>query len=379
MPSTRPGLMFDDDGVCQACANYEKRKHIDWDKRHDELADICDDYRRDDGYYDCIIPVSGGKDSHFLTYMMSERFDMNPLLVTVGAPFSTTDAGAHDLRNLKETFGCDHMQFDMSHETFRTTTRAGFEKLGEPLRFVEAAIYVLPILIAMRFDVPFVMYGENSGYEYGLQEEESMLAMEDIQATIESIDIEFWRGQEGIDDSMLNAVKLPSDLNLVSSDIEPMYMSYFVPWNGYKNFKIARENGFKSVRGEWERPGHIESYDQIDSVGYIIHNWMKYPKFGFARTTDILCRHIRWGLISRKAASRLVMERDGKLDQVALDDFCDFCGYTQQEFYDIANRWYNQEIFEFDERLHEWNLKDPIWRDLPTERSGVKALDGVDI
>ena len=98
MPDTRPHSIFDDEGICQACRNYDKQKKVNWEARFEELKSICEKYKRADGYYDCIIAVSGGKDSHFLTYMMKERMGLNPLLVCVADPFTSTATGVHNLR-----------------------------------------------------------------------------------------------------------------------------------------------------------------------------------------------------------------------------------------------------------------------------------------
>ena len=373
MPETRPGLKFNN-GVCIACENYKNRENIDWDNRWGKLEDICDDHRRDDGYYDCVIPVSGGKDSHFQVHLMKEKLNMTPLLVAVSDPFSKTSAGKENLANLQDTFDCDLITFDISYDTFREATRIGFEQLGEPLKFVETAIYNQPIKIADRFDIPLLIYGENPAYEYGTEQSERMSADEHIDDMIEKSDISFWENQDKLSKQDLNPIRPPEQS--VTDRIESIFLSYFTPWNGYKNLKTARKYGFKTVEEEWNRPGHIESYDQIDSIAYIVHNWMKYPKFGFARSTDIASRWIRWGVISREEAKRLVMERDGKLDQRALDDFCEFCNYTRNEFWDIAESHYNEEIFSKNE-FEEWELDNPVYSDIEIGRSKAAGLDGV--
>ena len=102
MPDPRPGSIFDDKGICQACINYEKRKTINWEERRKQLKKLCDKYKREDGYYDCVIPVSGGKDSHFLVYTIKEEMGMNPLLITVGDSFTKTEAGLRNFRNMQK-------------------------------------------------------------------------------------------------------------------------------------------------------------------------------------------------------------------------------------------------------------------------------------
>ena len=343
MPNTRPGSIFSNEGVCQACLNYDKRKDIDWDERMQELKEICDRHRRDDGYYDCVIPVSGGKDSHFLVITMKEKMKMNPLLITVGDPFTTTKAGSHNLRNLKDRFGCDHLQFDLSIDFFRRATRLAFEEFGEPLRFVEAVIYTMPIKLAIKLGISLMVYGENSAYEYGTSEQDSASADAYIRNIFNKYSPEFWQ-EHGFDKKELNSVSSPTDEEL--GKMEPIFMSYFDPWSSTKHLEMAREYGFMSLGDEWKREGYFEDFEQIDSVAYIIHLWLKYPKFGFQRPSDLASRRVREGLFTKEEAKKIIEENDYKIDTRALEDFIEFCGYTKKEFWDIVDTFYNKELFE---------------------------------
>jgi N-acetyl sugar amidotransferase len=354
-PDTRPGTIFKD-GICQACLNYDKRQDIDWDNRWQVLKSICNDHRGQ-GRYDCVIPVSGGKDSHVLTHIMVNEMGMTPLLITVGDPFTKTKAGTHNLHNLGETFGCDHITFQLSASLFRNATRIGFEKLGEPLKFIETCIYTVPIKIADGLGISLVVYGEDGWHEYGSQSHE-MDGMNHIQYVYEHADLDFWRTQ-GIGEKGLNALVWD---DLYISLCKVVFMSHYMPWSGEHNFNVAQRYGFKDLTHEWDRIGNIESYDQIDSVAYIVHLWMKYPKFGFARTTDIASRWIREGKITRQEAKRLVMNHDRLLDPRALDDFVVFLGYRYKEFWDIVDIFWNQDIFE--DVGDRWVLRDPVYKDL---------------
>jgi len=343
MPDTRPGSIFDKRGVCQACRNYEKRKTVNWNGRRRGLKDLCDKYRRDDGWYDCIIPVSGGKDSHFLVYKMKVEMGMNPLLVTVGDPFTKTQAGIKNLRNLKDTFGCDHIQFDLSIDLFRKVTRIAFEKFGEPLRFVETAIYTVPIKIAIKLGIPLMVYGENSGYEYGSTTQEDCSAAKHISKIFKNADIDFWLG-EGLSKKELNAITPLTKEEF--GKVESVFMSYFDPWSSAKHLEIAKRYGFTDLTHEWKREGCIEDFEQIDSFAYMVHLWLKYPKFGFQRTSDIASRYMREGSISLLEAKKLIKERDHKLDQRAMEDFVNFCKYTPKEFWNIIERFWNSNLFK---------------------------------
>jgi len=368
MPDTRPGSIFDKEGVCQACRNYERQGKTDWGTRFEELKSICEKYRREDGYYDCVVAVSGGKDSHFLTYMVKERMGMNPLLVCVADPFTHTAAGTHNLRNLGESFGCDIVVFNLSIGLFRRVTRIGFEELGEPLRFIEAAIYTVPPKYAVALNIPLIVYGENAAYMYGTTTEDGYSAKRYIAAGHSAAGeklgeriTDFWC-ERGIPMKELNAIIPPSQEDLERVKPEPIFMSYFVPWDDERNYAIAKRYGFKDLRHEWRREGFIEDYGQIDSLAYIVHLWMKYPKFGFARATDITARWIRKGKITREEAKRLVMEHDHKLDQRAMEDFITFMGYKPRQFWDIVERFWNPELFEDVDGI--WRLKNPVYSDL---------------
>jgi N-acetyl sugar amidotransferase len=373
MPDTRPGSIFDAEGVCQACRNHERNLSVDWQTRFNELKVLCEKHRRSDGYYDCIIPVSGGKDSHLLTYVMKERMHMNPLLICVSDPFTHTAAGTHNLRNLGETFDCDTLVFNVSPDVFRRVTKIGFEELGEPLRFIEAAIYTVPFKYAVALDVPFVVFGENAAYLYGTTADDGYSALKYIEAGHSAAGqklgkeiADFWSKRE-IPLRQMNAIIPPSTKDVERVKPEPIFMSYFLPWEDETNYAIARRYGFRDLHHEWRREGYLEDYAQIDSIAYLVHLWMKYPKFGFSRATDIVSRWVRSGKITRNEASRVVMENDHKLDQRALEDFLRFMRYEPRQFWDIVERFWNRDIFQKVDGI--WKLRDPIYGKLGKEQN----------
>ena len=153
----------------------------------------------------------------------------------------------------------------------------------------------------------------------------------------------------------------PTKEEMTEAKIEPIYMSYFIRWNDFKNYAIAKKYGFIDLANEWNREHHIENFYQVDSRAYLVHPWMKYPKFGHATATDAACRFIKIGKLTRKDAIELVKKYDHKLDQKAVQDFCNFLGYTRKEFYDIVEKFYNPDLFEKDPLTNEWKLKNPIW------------------
>lgn len=357
MPDTRPRSIFNKDGICQACINYKNRKKINWKKRVKELDKLCDKYRRNDGYYDCLIPVSGGKDSHRLVYEMKVKRNMNPLLITIGDPFTKTEAGAYNYRNIGEAFGCDHILFDLNIDLFRKVTRIAFEEFGEPLQFIETAIYTVPLKMAIKLGIPFIIFGENGAYEYGSATKESMSAMGHIKRKFKNINIDFWL-KKGISKKEMNSIIPPDEKELKSLNPEVIFLSYFYSWSSIDHLSIARKFGFKDLTHEWKREGCIEDFEQIDSIAYMVHLWMKYPKFGFQRTSDIASRRVREGILSKNEAKKLIEENDPKLDRRALDDYIGFLGYTHKDFWDVVEKHWNREIFE--KKDETWVLKEKV-------------------
>lgn len=354
MPDTRPGSVFDKNGVCQACHNYDSRKNVNWEERKKELRKLCDKYRKNDGTYDCIIPVSGGKDSHFLAHIMLEEMDMHPLLVTVTDSFTHTKAGSHNLRNMIETFKLNHYQYTINHDLFRRATRIAFETTGEALKFVEYAIYTVPTLLAQQFGIPFVIFGENSAFEYGSTDTDFYDATSVVKSMSETLEKDRqWWVDHGLTNADVNSIQLDRNkpLPLV------IYMSYFYPWSSIRNLEVAKRYGFRDLAHEWKREGCVEDFEQMDSQAYMVHLWLKYPKFGFQRTSDIVSRRVREGYLSLEEARKLIREKDEKLDQIAMIDFISFLGYTQKEFWDIVDKLWNKNIFELKDG--KWVLKHP--------------------
>jgi N-acetyl sugar amidotransferase len=352
MPNTRPGTPFEGD-VCFACKNYESRKNVDWDARMAELQEICDRHRSRDGSWDCVIPVSGGKDSHTQVYYMKELMGMNPLLITVGDPFTVTKAGADNFFNIGEAFGCDQIRFTASPDLTKRLTRSGFEEFLDPLRFIEQILYAVPFKLQVKLGIKMMLFGE-APFDFGVGDEETKSALELVEWKAKHSDPDFWISR-GATLEELNSLIPPTDEAIKALEPEVYYLSYFIPWSSTGNRDIAKRYGFSDLSHEWIREGCMENFEQIDSMAYLTHLWLKYPKFGFQRTSDIAARRIREGLLTKEEAKQLILERDPVLDQLAMRDFIDTCGYSVREFWDVVERFWNTEIFE-KEGVH-WKMK----------------------
>lgn len=347
MPSTRPGITFNKEGVCSACQSYEHRKNVDYSQRWEELMVLCDRYRGMNGPngYDCMVAVSGGKDSHFQVYTMKIVMGMNPLLVSVEDNFPMTNAGMHNIKNISEAFGCDIISLKPNIKAQKIIMRKTFEKYGKPTYLLDRYIYTYPLHMALKFNTPLLVYGENVSYEYGGEGAvESYSAREQIFNGVGcGISTEELLG-DGVTMKDLNFIDPPSLEEI--NQLDPIYLSYFVEWNSFKNYEISKRYGFHDLTHEWNRTHHVEQMDQVDSRAYLIHPWLKYPKFGHASATDYAARMVRYGMITRDEAIDLVKKHDHALDPLCVRDFCNFLGYTEVQFWEIIDRQYNRQLFQ---------------------------------
>lgn len=361
MPDTRPGITFNEEGVCSGCQAYENRKNTNYEERFEELKALCDKYRNMNGSnaYDCMIAVSGGKDSHYQVHVMKELMGMNPLLVSVEDNFPMTEAGIHNLKNISEAFGCDIISMKPNIRAQKKIMRKTFEKYGKPTYFIDRYIYTYPLHMALKFNTPLLVYGENVSYEYGgVDAKETYSAKEQIFNGVGSGIPADELLVDGVSFKDLNFFEPPANEEL--RKLDPIYLSYFVEWNSYRNFIFAKSRGFRDLTHEWQRTHHIENYDQVDSRAYLVHSWMKYPKFGHATATDYASRLIRYGLITREEGINLVKKHDHALDPKAVKDFIEFTGYTDSEFWEIVDKFYNRNIFVKDKN-GEWKLKYQVY------------------
>ncbi len=364
MPDTRPGLTFNTEGICMACIHYDKQKVTDWGKRWKELEKLCEKYRGCNGSgYDCAIAVSGGKDSHFQTYIMKEKLKMNPVLVGVGN-VEWTETGRKNLANISDAFGCDVISMQPNVKVARIMFKKALEKLGSPTWYVDALIYAFPLKICMKLGVKLLVYGEDINYTYGGEhDEETPSAMMQPYNDVVKPQWDIWLEDGSITEKELESAKMPDLKEVQASGLEPIYLSYFVPWNSVHNYEVSKLWGFRHLGHEYEREGSVDNYDQIDSISYLLNPYLKYLKFGHSVATDNASRWIRYGLKTRDEMIPIVEEIDGKLDQGIVDKFCEFTKMSHAEFWKIMDKWYNKELFDRD-KDGVWHSKFKVGKDL---------------
>lgn len=212
--------------------------------------------------------------------------------------------------------------------------------------------------MALKFNTPLLVYGENISYEYGGNDNVETPDASGIFLNGVASDLDI---NEFIDDE-IKEENLQLFFDPQKDDIgnlHPIYLSYFVKWNSYSNYVFAKNRGFSDLNGEWDRKHCAENFDQVDSIAYLIHPWMKYPKFGHAMASDYAARFIRYGLLSRDEAVKIVKQKDHNLDNKCIEDFCDFLGISKSKFWSIVEKHYNKELF-YKNEFGEYKLKNEI-------------------
>lgn len=341
MPDSRPGIRFVN-GVCLACIHEKDKDKTNWDARFNELLALANRHRREDGGYDCLIAASGGKDSFYQTYVFKELLRMNPLLVSVEDAFSKTAAGEANIRNLSEHFGVHYITLKPSLNIQKKLAKYMFVKYGKPTWYIDRLIYTYPLFMAKNLGIPLLVYGENIAYEYGgLDGDLETFSAKNQLANGVASDVS--------DEELLSIGLSKNDIFMLHppslEGLEPIYLSYFMRWNSHKNYLFSKKRGFKDLGGEWQRTQTIENYDQIDSIGYLLHCWLKYPKFAHAQATDYASKYIRYGMMDKEEAKVLVKKHDHALDPRVKADFCDFISMSEDEFLSVIDGFYNEDYF----------------------------------
>jgi len=360
VPDTRPGIVFHDDGICAPCHNQDYKNSIDWDKRWKELEKLADKYRGSNGdYYDCIITASGGKDSHYQVHIFKEKLRMNPLIVSIDN-VGWTETGRHNWNNLLSEFGVDAHMMSLNPKVCKNLFRKAFFQFGSPTWYFDKAIYAYPLQIAIKLGIPLIIYGENTNFERGGSlNEDTPSALEQINNDV----VKPVPWENILDDEItmkdVQPAIYPSQEAINSANLNPVFLSYYVKWSSYDNWQFARTRGFKDLEdtGEWIREGFMQQYDQIDTIGYLTHTWLKFIKFGHWINTDYLSTYIREGRVSRQEAIDYINENEHKLDKRMLQDFLDYTGISEEEFWATVDKFANLDYVE--KRNGEWRLKDP--------------------
>jgi len=355
MPDTKPDLLIDGEGICNACTSYEHRKSIDWDQRKQEFMTILDRYRSKDGSnYDCIVPVSGGKDSTYQVIKLKE-LGFNPLCV-MATTCQLSEVGRRNIENLKR-LGVDYVEVAINPSVRAKINRLGLIQVGDISWPEHLTIFTIPPRLAVQFNVSLMIWGENSQNEYGgpaADSQNNVLTrrwLEEFGGLL-GMRVTDLIGQEGLEAKHLIQFTYPSDEDLRRVGVTGLFLGHYFPWDGYQNALVSQAHGFESFPTAIE--GSLVNYENLDNIQTGIHDYFKYLKFGFCRVSDLASLHLRRGRLTREQAMVIVRERDGKFPWTYLgypiDVILDQIDMRLEEFIQICDRFTNKKLFLCDAR-----------------------------
>ena len=363
LPNTRPNLKIDNEGNCN-CSASVSAPPINWDLRKKAWKKLVAEVKRKKASYDCVIPVSGGKDSTWQV-LTALRSGLKPLAVTWKSP-ARNKLGKANLENLIN-LGVDHIDFSINPKVEKKFIWKAFKKYGSPAIPMHMAIHAIPMRVAVNFRIPLILWGENSAYEYGGDDKKNLKGIEMTKKWFLRYGLthgtyaEDWASRE-LKIKDLEAYKFPSQEQTKKFPVKAVFLGQFFPWDPVKTFKVAKRNGFKAAK----RPltGFYNFADVDDSHIMTIHHWMKWYKFGFTRLWDNLSQEIRKKRISRSDALRIVLRKKEKNPRRQITEFCKFCGVSKIEFYKQIEKFRNKKIWQKSAK-NKWKIKNfilPKWK-----------------
>ncbi|MBE5830413.1 MAG: N-acetyl sugar amidotransferase [Butyrivibrio sp.] len=352
-PDTRPGIVFDDEQVCFACRYEESKATIDWEQRHAELQAFADEAKAEakkrGNTYDCIIGVSGGKDSTFQAVYAKEKLGLNPLLINC-MPDEITEIGRKNIENLNN-LGFDIISIRPNPIVAKKLARKSFFERGNIIAASEYCLWASSYIMAVKFNIPLIIQGENAALTLGAAKNQettgnafSVMQLETIRgASVDSfVDL-----SNNITEKDLFLYKIPTVEEMQAKGIKAIFLQYYTKeWSQVTNADFAIARGLTGRSDDLHDLGRYRRYTALDSDLQIPNQMIKYLKFGFGYATDEICYDIREGRFSREDGKWYVREYDGLCGEKYIDAACKYLSITKEEFWEVVDKYVNRDLFE---------------------------------
>ncbi len=355
-PDTRPGIIFDDRQICYACLYEEEKKKIDWKKREEELQIIVGEAKmqakKNGILYDCVIGVSGGKDSTFQAVYAKEKLGLHPLLVNC-VPDEITEIGNHNINNLSK-LGFDIIRINPDPNIAKHLARRSFYEYGNIVKASEYCLWASSYIIADKFNIPLIIQGENAALTLGAAASQNTsgdaFSVVDLN-TLNGCNASDWVDST-VEEKELFFYQFPDINVLKEKGIRAIFLQYYT-----KEWSQVGNADFSIARGLWGRCtedlhdiGRYRRFTALDSDLQIVNQMIKYLKFGFGFATDEACYDIREGRLSREDAIWLIKEYDGRCGEQYIQMACDYLDISKEEFWHVLDGYVNTNLFEKDEK-----------------------------
>jgi N-acetyl sugar amidotransferase len=350
-PDTRPNARFTESGICSACHYFAELMQVDWQERYEILEDLLERYRRKPGqYFDCIIGVSGGKDSTRQALFVRERLKLRPLLACLSYPPQQVSArGVDNISNLIE-LGFDTVLSAPAPETWRRLMRASFDRFTNWARSTELALFSAVPQLAVRYGIPLILWGENPGLQLGDLKTLGRTGYDGNNVrymnTLSGGGLD-WIVEAGFDPAELIPYRYPSPEEFDAAGLQIVYLGWFLgDWSLVNNAAYSCAYGLEKRADTVENTGDLFGVTSLDEDWVTLNQMIKYYKFGFGRVTDYVNEEIRLGRISRERAIELVEAYDDACSPAYIESFCEYIGTTPDEFWRHVRASVNRQLFE---------------------------------
>lgn len=355
-------LTFDDKGVCSGCRVALEAKRINWEERAQTLKEIAHDYRSKSGgkQYDCIVPVSGGKDSYFQTHYAINVLGLRPLLVTYHGN-NYLPEGEYNLERMRHIFDVDHIIFRPSEKLLIKLNRLCFKKMGDMNWHAHCGIMTYPVQIAVKFKIPFILWGEhgtlNLAGMYSLDDLPEMSAHKRLEHDLRGFDwYDMMSAEEDITEQDLLWAKYPTDEELEEVGVRGIYLGNYINWDANAQVKVMQAlYGWRAAEQPFDRTYRmVSNLDDMHENG--VHDYLKFVKFGYGRGTDHACKDIRGGYMTREEGVKMVKKYD-HVKPRDLRRWLNYVGMTEEEFDRIADTFRDPRVWRKNEK-GEWEKDD---------------------
>ena len=360
-------MQFDSHGICMGCRIYEEKQKITPKKYENLKSDLTVLVRNSltqnslKRKYDCIVSVSGGKDSYYQVHYVKEKLGLNPLLVTYNGN-NYTNIGWENLWNMREAFDCDHIVVSPSVTTIKKLNRLAFIVMGDMNWHAHVGIFTTAPRIAIDQNIPLIFWGEH-GYadlcgQFSMSDFPEMNYRERTEHAGRGFDWPFFVGVEGITEQDMETWKYPTDEEIMRCGLRQIYLGHYIPWESNEHLKLVRDRyGFKVSNEPFERTYRVGSnLDDIHENG--VHDYLKYIKFGYGRCTDHASKDIRSGDLTRAEGIKRATVMD-KIKPKDLRRWLEYVEMTEAEFDRIADHFRDPRVWKWDDEAG-WSKKDII-------------------
>jgi len=332
MPGTAEGYAFDEMGMCQPCRSSEQKMHINWVERDLQLRGMLDQYCSKDGsYYDCIVPISGGKDSTYQLYVITNAYQMKPLAVTFSHTWFS-EAGRYNLLNAINVFDVDHIMFTPRRSVVNKLARKSLPMIGDACWHCHAGVGSFPLQVAVKYNIGLLIYGESVSENDGRATYEAPIPFD--REYITRISARFY-AEEMVDDEInlfdVNPYILSTIEEIEKKSIKSIHLGDFIFWDDERQMEFVRDNfGWRedNVEGTYKR------YKSVECIMAGIHDYTKFIKRGFGRGSDHASQDVKAGLLTREEGFELAKKYDAERPG-ALDYYLRITGYSENEFQEI--------------------------------------------